>query len=191
MASLATLVTSLVFGMPGGVAQAGPQSSIRPMSGPGSVDVATISNIGPNLNFSPFRVLDVENWSMANRGRIHMWDYLTSGNVKNQRWTTRNLGGSWYQIINVNSHLCLDKSMDNGDHDGALVYQYTCDPNNRSNQLWAIEPGGANGGWLIQSAEDGRCLDIRDKNPNIDASLQVWSCSGAWNQTWFAAPDVD
>jgi len=189
LAGLAVLVTSLTFGVPGGVAQAAAQAPIHSMSGPGNIDSADISNIGPNLNFSPFRVLDVEGWSTANRGRVHMWDYRTTGNYNNQRWTTRLVAGSWYQIINVNSHLCLDKSMDNGDRDGALVYQYTCDPSKPYNQLWAFEPGGINGYWTIADAQDGRCLDIRDFNPNIDATVQVWSCSGAWNQTWFAARD--
>jgi Ricin-type beta-trefoil lectin domain-like len=190
LAGLAVLVTSLVLSASGGVAQAGSRPPIHPMSGPGNLDNANISNIGPNLNFDPFHVLDVAGWSTANRGRLHMWDYRTTGNVANQRWRTRNIAGSWYQIINVNSGLCLDKSMDSGDHDGAVVYQYACNANHPPNQVWSIHSGGINGHWLIQDAEDSRCLDIQNKNPNIDSNLQVWSCSGAWNQTWSVTPDV-
>jgi hypothetical protein len=146
-----------------------------------------ISSIGPNLVPDPSdRVVDLENWSKADRGRVHMWDYRVTGDVRNQRWDFFELpaGSGWYQIVNNSSGKCLDESLDGGSFNGQIVYQFECGVG--VNQLWAVIAGGAGGHVRLMSAQDNRCLDIRDKIDANDATLQVWSCnSNGWNQSWY------
>jgi len=153
---------------------------IQPLVGGGY----SISTVGPNLVLEVNdRVVDVANWSTASRGRVHMWDYRVSGNVQNQRWNFNLNTAGYYQIVNRNSNLCLDKSMDNGNVNGALVYQYGC--SGAVNQQWYIDNGGAGGWQRLRSRADGRCLDIRDLVNANDATVQVWGCnSTGWNQAW-------
>jgi hypothetical protein len=145
-----------------------------------------IMTIGPDLSFNNDRVVDVEAWSLAPRGRVHMWDYRTTQPPPyfNQRWCFRTAPSGWAEIKNLNSGMCLDKSMDWGDVNGAVVYQYPC--GGTSNQMWRLDRGrGAGGGDRLMNLEDNRCLDIKDKVNANDASLQVWDCNAAgWNQSW-------
>ena len=146
-----------------------------------------INTVGPDgvLEYQTDRVVDVAGWSFDDRGRVHMWDFRSNGNVTNQRWDFINLGGGYYQIKNQNSGKCLDKSMDNGNVDGALVYQYSCSANHPSNQVWYLDNLGLNGYPHIRSKADNRCLDIRGKVDADDATVQVWSCNSVgWNQAW-------
>jgi hypothetical protein len=131
------------------------------------------------------KVLDVEAWSKADRGRVHLWTLRTSGNVDNQRWTITEIvkDSGVYQIRNVNSDKCLDKSEDAPDANGTPVYQYTCQTGWITNQAWQFVRAvpGSNWGYL-KNASGGRCLDVRGKSFTDGASLQVWDCGGDWNQ---------
>jgi hypothetical protein len=73
------------------------------------------------------RVLDVANYSEANRGRAHLWSLRTTGEVGNQRWNVKTVGTvnghSVYKIVNVKSGKCLDKSEDVPNANGNAVYQ--------------------------------------------------------------------
>jgi hypothetical protein len=179
------LTASLLVGLPEAAsAHSGPVSA----AANGACDVhapqlAAIMTMGPNLSLNNNRVVDVQAWSYADRARVHMWDYLTTGNYYNQRWCFSD-GLGWTEIINENSGKCLDKSMDLGDVNGAVVYQYTC--YGTSNQYWWRDRGrGAGGGDRFINLEDNRCLDIKNKVDANDASLQVWDCnSSGWNQSW-------
>jgi len=146
-----------------------------------------IRTVGPNgVPDGADRVVDVAGWSTANRGRVHMWAYRITGNVENQRWNFVDLGGGLYQIVNNNSGKCLDKSMDFGNVDGELVYQYSCFANHPANQLWWLDSGGLGSRIRIRSAADNRCLDIRNKVDADDATVQVWGCNSVgWNQAWW------
>jgi hypothetical protein len=150
-----------------------------------------INTVGPNLvPDNADRVLDVAGYSTADRGRVHMWDYRVTGNVQNQRWNIVAVGGGNVQIVNRNSGKCLDKSMDQGNIDGALVYQYTCAGSEPSNQLWWFDNNGAGGRQRIHSVADGRCLDIRNKVDADDATVQVWGCNAiGWNQSWYVTSE--
>ncbi len=117
-----------------------------------------------------------------------MWEYRQSGNVANQRWQfLPTLDGRYFQILNLNSGKCLDKSMDNGDVNGEPVYQFNCTWY-AHNQQWYFEQRGVAGYAVIRNAEDGRCLDIRNFDTSNGAPVQVWDCNSAsraqWNQTW-------
>src|SRR5262249_24899321 len=137
------------------------------------------------------RVLDVDAWSTNDRGKVHVWDYRTDGNVTNQRWGfIPTPSSAFFWIGHLNSGKCLNMSIDAGDIDGARVYQFTCDWTTFTrNQLWYFHRIGVGGDPVIRSAEDGRCLDIRAFDQSNGAEVQVWSCNtqdrAQWNQTWF------
>lgn len=133
------------------------------------------------------KVLDIRDWSTADRGQAQLWSLRTSGDVANQRWTitkTATAGGiGVYEIKNVKSGKCLDKSQDTANANGNNVYQVGC--SGTSNQRWAwIEvAGGSKWGWL-QSQDGGRCLDVRGVSYTDGTPLQVWDCTNNWNQRW-------
>lgn len=132
------------------------------------------------------KVLDVANWETRDRGDVHIWSLRTTGNVNNQRWTITEIGGAGtgvYQIRNVNSGKCLDKSLDAPDANGTRVYQYTCQTGWITNQAWRFVRVEAGSNWgLLKNASGGRCLDVRGKSFTDGALLQVWDCVGDWNQ---------
>jgi hypothetical protein len=145
-----------------------------------------ISSIGPNgVPDASDRVVDVAAWSKTPKGRVHMWDYRVTGDVRNQRWHFYVTDfANTYIIQNEFSEMCLDESLDGGSFDGQIVYQYPC--NGTYNQLWGVIGGGAGGGSRLYSLQDGRCLDIRNFVDANDATVQVWSCnSSGWNQSWY------
>ena len=134
-------------------------------------------------------VVDVELWRTADRSRVHTWTHRTTGNVNNQRWTARIVGGDATApvvvIANANAPaMCLDKSLDLGNHDGAAVYIFSCaaDGRPRANQEWRIRARG--GAFELRNRSDDRCLDIRLLNTAIDGDLHAWTCNGTWNQFW-------
>lgn len=180
------VVTAAVLLACTGVGVVAHADTARPAPRAAAVDDFAIFSPGPDLwlDTANDRVVDVEGWSTAARARVHMWtiQYTSPVTVDNQRWYFNN-----YEIVNVNSGMCLDKSMDAGDVDGAVVYQYPC--TGAPNQLWWVGSDASAGGFThIKSWEDGRCLDIRDKVDANDASLQVWSCNtSGWNQAWALA----
>jgi hypothetical protein len=77
--------------------------------------------------------------------------------------------------------------MDRGNVNGAAVYQYGCPGGHSLNQMWYYVSTGGNYG-MLKSNEDDRCLDVKDLNFSDGAVLQVWDCSGAWNQLWNIQP---
>lgn len=132
------------------------------------------------------KVLDVANWSTADRGPVHLWAHRTTGNVNNQRWylylTGRLNGHPVYQIRNVNSGKCLDKSESVPNANGNAVYQYQCHEGN--NQKWEVIPWGNQGGGMLRNLAGGRCLDVAEFDWSDGAKIWVWDCHGGWNQVW-------
>jgi hypothetical protein len=131
-------------------------------------------------------VADVENFSLADRARVHMW-YWQDGN--NQRWLVYTVPGypsDQYVFKNQNSGKCLDKSMDGGNVDGAGVYQYTC--SGAANQRWKYVPYTSTAGYAathIVSVADSRCLDRKDQKLDNGTLVQVWGCNSIGsNQAW-------
>jgi len=56
-------------------------------------------------------------------------------------------------------------------------------------QMWSCW-SGANQRWYrygeqIRSSLNGKCLDIRDGDPNNGATVQMWSCWSGVNQRWY------
>jgi hypothetical protein len=111
-----------------------------------------------------------------------MWQRQSTNNA-NQKWMTRRSDDGSFEIVNVLSGLCLDKSMDNGNVNGAAVYQYTC--SGAINQKW-YSPNN----WQLISLADYRCLDIKNYGNFNGASMQVWDCfdvlyGSDWNQAFW------
>lgn len=66
---------------------------------------------------------------------------------------------------------------------GVRVQQWQC--NGTPNQHWAAVPveSGSRGKWVeLVNLQSGRCLDVTNVNYADGALLQVWDCSGGWNQ---------
>ncbi len=93
-------------------------------------------------------------------------------------------------LRDCNSGKCLDESRDHQPADGTVVYLYTClfdsHRNLPDNQLWYMETVFIDSRpfFQLRNAYDHRCLDIKDYQYVNGADLQVWSCTGAWNQAW-------
>lgn len=149
-----------------------------------------IMSVGPSWYGLQF-VADVTDYSVQDRARVQLWDYRGGG--LNQVWvgyTVQGAPSDQIVFINQNSHKCLDKSMDNGNNNGAAVYQYTC--SYTANQRWRVVRYTSNNGSTqnhIVNVASGQCLDVRDYVYNNGALLQVWSCnSSGWNQGWKVFP---
>jgi hypothetical protein len=124
------------------------------------------------------KVVDAVNWGTSNGTPVQMWDFRTTGNVNNQRWDFVTRDSGYFEFVNANAPgKCLDE---NSSYNGAVVYLYTC--THAKNQQWHFENWGNLSQWRLRNRQDGRCLDIKDYNPNNGARLQVWDCTGAWNQ---------
>jgi hypothetical protein len=127
--------------------------------------------------------------SMDNRARAILYQFL---NAPNQYWR-KNIkfnmsdGTPVYEIINVKSGKCLDKSLDVPDADGNVVYQYDCLGANATNQNWyqRVRQGSVGRWQELVNYSDGRCLDIAGPAYTNAAVLHVWHCyDNAWSQQW-------
>ncbi|MEU4245402.1 RICIN domain-containing protein [Actinoplanes sp. NPDC026619] len=153
-----------------------------------TVSVMTPPGYPPKMN------IDILNGATGNRGMAQLWS--PNGNNQ-QRWnivyfgiyTTPSLAEyKLYSLKRTNLDQCLDKSMDRGNVNGAAVYQYDCAAGQTHNQLWYFVPAAGTNYGELRNREDGRCLDVRDYDYFNGAPLQVWDCSGAWNQLWNILP---
>ncbi|WP_214109203.1 RICIN domain-containing protein [Acrocarpospora catenulata] len=138
-------------------------------------------------------VLDMRDLSMNNGGRAQLWQKRTTGEYRNQRWLVTAKGSlqgyTYYQIKNELSQLCLDMATDVPHGSGVRVQQWEC--SSGWNQRWLAMPVETGNNWvqLINLAVTGLgpdrvCLDVTDVNYSNGALLQVWRCSGNWNQRW-------
>jgi Ricin-type beta-trefoil lectin domain-like len=153
------------------------------------VDSDWIYSIGPadNVSVPPERVVDIANWGKTNRSAIHLWHWAANEcNSSNQIWEFVKTGTSFGEPVgllrNPVSGRCLDKSLDKPDADGNAVYLYDC--NYTTNQLWRIRNDGDS--YELVNQSDGRCLDISNYGWEDGATIQVWTCTFAWNQRWWS-----
>jgi hypothetical protein len=124
----------------------------------------------------------------ADRARAYLGNQGVPNGL-NQLWVGYSLQGypsDEVVFINQNSGKCLDKSMDNGNNNGAAVYQYSC--SYAANQLWRLVQYTSTSGWTqyhIVSVASGQCLDVTNFVYANGTPLQVWGCnSSGWNQGW-------
>jgi len=146
-----------------------------------------ISVLTPS-GYSGTKVLDITDYSTADRGRAQLWALRTTGEIRNQRWSIEQVGTlnghGVYRLVNQLSSKCLDKSQDTADANGNAVYQYSC--SGTSNQQWEFIPGtDSYSRWgQLKNVSDGRCLDINGPSFSDGAVLHIWSCYATWSQRW-------
>ena len=126
---------------------------------------------------APGKGLDVTNVSTTNGAYIQLYNYIGSSN---QRFIINDIGGGFYNIVNVNSGKCVDVK-DYSTSNGGLIHQYTY--NNTTNQHWLIEDVG-NGYFRIINRNSGKCLDVKDYSTSNNAVIHQWTYVGTANQHW-------
>ncbi|MGW5667188.1 RICIN domain-containing protein [Micromonospora sp. NPDC003776] len=177
--TLAALITTCAVAFTVGVTPASAQADSWPQW-----YVDYISVLKPANGGSTTMVMDVMNASSANMAPVQLWQY-TGG--WNQKWLVRSKyidgsGNYGYEIVNRNSGKCLDRRADLGLGNGNAVQQYDC--TEASNQIWWPVRVGTSNWVMLKNGADRRCLDVRDVRYANGAPLQVWDCSGNWNQRW-------
>jgi len=99
----------------------------------------------------------------------------------NQRWTTRPLGGGYYQIVAKHSGKCLDVAWASKAH-AANVIQGTC--GSGTNQQWRFQYSSATGHFQVIARHSGKCLDVAYASTAHAADVIQGNCSGGANQNW-------
>ena len=134
-------------------------------------------------NFYTGNVLDAYGWGTSNWTPVQMYPRRptpSNPTEKNQRWRVDMDSSKAGPYVNVLANKCLDESAPSN---GAVVYLFEC--HGRANQNWKLHLMGWAGVepyYELVNSQDGRCLDVKDYNGNSGARLQVFDCTGAWNQ---------
>jgi transcriptional regulator with XRE-family HTH domain len=149
----------------------GPTSSSVPPAGPVSGSIIAITNEAAGTGSVPY-VLDVENWSMDNGARVHLWTWRTDGDYSNQLWVAELIDATTWRMVNKLSSKCLTRD------DGNALVQDDC--TDAPNQGWQLDPGGT----LHSAAADHRCVEIKGRQRLLDAGLTIAACDGGWYQHW-------
>lgn len=95
-----------------------------------------------------------------------------------------------FRLINNQSGKCLDiKGPRNGN--ATLVHQWDCKPGNAgdsaspaNSQYWRLTRNSAGQYQVINVYAANKCLDIPGFQAAPNRRLQIWACSGAWNQAF-------
>lgn len=125
------------------------------------------------------KLADVFNASTADGADVVQWG---ANGQANQRWRFREVGGGYYNVVNVGSGKCLDVyGGDSATGDGVRVVQWTC--GSGANQRWRSEDAGGGYARLV-AQHSGKCLDVLDAGTNDGAKLVQWTCGGGANQQW-------
>ncbi|MGA8209709.1 MAG: RICIN domain-containing protein [Nocardioidaceae bacterium] len=101
----------------------------------------------------------------------------------NQKWTTRPVGGGYYEIRPQHSaalNMCLDVAHASREH-AAPVVQGTCWGG--LNQQWQLRDN-RNGSFEIVAGHSRMCLDVKDASRQHAAQVVQATCSGGTNQRW-------
>lgn len=156
-----------------------PQAEISPV--PHASHTTWISVDGPTRK----QVMDVRDSSVANGAVVQTFRLSGSNGTDNQRWTITSVdtqdGNTVYELQNVHSQLCLDMAIDVPAGNGVRVQQWHC--NHTPNQRW-ISINSASSWRMLRNLQGGRCLDASHVSDADLTPLQVWDCSGNWNQRW-------
>lgn len=131
-------------------------------------------------------VLDVEGPWTFDGANIHIWHWYGGDS---QYWCMASQGYYYngsrvYKIRNLYTGKCLDIDGPSGNL-GTRVHQWGCKSYaDYRSQQWAQEPFGS--GYRFRNVfAGGYCLDIREFGTSDGTPVQIWSCSGADNQTFF------
>jgi len=127
---------------------------------------------------------EVGGFSTVNGGNVQAW---APTNGANQKWYINKVAPNQYQLINVNSKLCMDVAGPSTAHE-TNVQQWTCWGG--QNQLWQLNARG-NGWYEVRSMYTANtaapmCLDIYYTSNANGANIQQYDC-GAYGyaaQQW-------
>ncbi|MFI7601781.1 helix-turn-helix domain-containing protein [Actinoplanes sp. NPDC049681] len=147
-----------------------PSTSAPSPAVPASGTTIAITNEDPGSSAVPY-VLDVENWSMDDGARVHLWTWRTDGDYRNQLWVAELVDGTTWRMVNAFSSKCLTRNA------AAALEQADCE--DTPEQGWLLGAGGA-----LQSRVDHRCVEIKGRQRLLDAGLALAACDGGWYQRW-------
>jgi hypothetical protein len=129
--------------------------------------------------YSPL-CIDVLDASTASGAEVQV--YPCGVGKRSQEWQLINAGSSGYNIVNVNSRLCM--SVVNGTDSpdtapGQHVDQETCAANgSASNQVWTmVKAPAGEAGYQFISAASGQCLDLPYGATASVFQLQQYTCT--------------
>jgi hypothetical protein len=116
------------------------------------------------------------------------------GNTNAQWWSFYSKGGSWYEVVNYSTGLCLDADTNTINRDGTKVQTWYC--NGSAQQTWDFGRLDLNVRQQIVNelalddaiAHLGTChcyLDEDISNPYSWHRAQLWQNVGGSNQYWF------
>jgi hypothetical protein len=144
------------------------------LAGPASASSSFTIHVTPNNTLG--LLLDVSGGSTAPGAPVIDW--FANGGA-NQEWTFSPIGGSnTYEIINVNSGLCLTTDGVAGDQ----VYQLSCSGSQIQQWRTSLTPGSAGVAYTIRNVYSGLYLDVNGDSPWPGASIDTWPYTGGSNQ---------
>lgn len=148
------------------------------LAGPASASTAFTTHVTPDNTF--FLLLDVSGGSTYAGAPVIDW-YSNGG--ANQNWLFLPYGGnSTYEIINVNSNMCLTTDGVAGDQ----VYQEPC--TGGTAQQWQTGlTAGTTSENTIKSVYSGLYLDVSGDSPWAGAAIDTWYYNGGYNQNFATA----
>lgn len=129
------------------------------------------------------KLADVLNASSADGANVVHWP---ANGQTNQRWQVRDLGGGYYNLVNVSSGKCLDVyGGATATADGVRIVQWAC--NGGTNQQWRLQDLGT--GYLnVIARHSSKCLDVFNAATTDGAQLVQWTCGSGTNQQWRRSP---
>lgn len=119
------------------------------------------------------KALDVAGVSTADGANVQLWDYTYGSN---QKWQAVQVSGNQYELINLNSHACLDQ-----DSASQNVQQWTCFGSN--NQRWIIEPQN-DGSYFVRSLNSNLVLEAENATTSNGGNARTANASGNNSQKW-------
>jgi hypothetical protein len=119
---------------------------------------------------------------VAHASTAHAADVIqgTCWGGANQSWTTRPVGGGYYEIVAQHSGKCLDVAHASMSH-AADVIQGNCWGG--TNQQWTFI-NNRNGFFQIIARHSGMCLDVAHASKSHAANVIQGTCWGGTNQQW-------
>jgi hypothetical protein len=144
------------------------------LAGPASASTSFTVHVTPNNTLG--LLLDVSGASTAPGAPVIDW--FANGGA-NQEWTFLPDGGNnTYEIVNVNSGMCLTTDGIAGDQ----VYQLSCAGSQIQQWTTGLNPGNAGYGYTIKSVYSGLYLDVSGNSAWPGASIDTWPYNGGSNQ---------
>ncbi|WP_245813674.1 RICIN domain-containing protein [Rhodococcus marinonascens] len=134
------------------------------------------------------RVLDIVDDGTVSGTPVQMWDHT---GAENQQW--KKIGN---QIVNPHTQKCLDvvEAVNGSDPfpNGAPIQISDC--GSQTSEQWRmadeVTDGNPVGGAIINIPSE-KCLDVTDNVSANGTRLQLWDCTGAFNQQFNFPPSTE